>query len=555
MTMTTVAAGQLAPVHGDVQANLATIRALLERAVAGGAGLVVFPELGTTGYAWASAGEVGPLAETVPGPTTDWLTGLCRDLGCHVVVGLVERDGRRLYNSAVLVGPDGLAGRYRKAHLWSWDTCWASAGEQPPGSWETPAGRVGILICADLDYPEAAAWLARAGTDVIAVPTCWSEEPTPSPVWRTRAHDSGTPLVVANVSGEEWGVTFSAGSCVLGGDGRVLSRAAGAEGLAVAAVDLAAGQRHRAARAARLLPADSAAFEALDRNAQLFPVSQLLSPSQTPGIIAVSRPSAPVPVAVVQGGADGDAEEAMEKLAGLLAAPGTPSSAAAPGGRPALAVLPEFSAADLAADPGLPGRLAAACGRHGPTEFVLSVRDERSGQATVLLSADGAVVTSVTVGPDGTRSGPAAALRPVPRPWGTLGLLTAAELLRPEPARCLAVNGADVIAAAGRLADPPVETVPVDGNPRLSLWRVRAGENNCYLAVANATRPDGRGGGSALHGPGYYDLDAPAVALDQVEERAASLGFTLGPATADGLLVTDKPQLAQRRPELYSARS
>lgn len=537
----TVAAAQFAPVHGSVAANLALVRALLERGVARGADLVVFPELATTGYAWESAGEVGQFAEPIPGPVTAWLTERCQEYGCHVVLGLVERAGRRLYNTAVLVGPDGLVGRYRKSKLWSWDTPWATAGGEPPAVWQTPVGRIGILICADLDYPEGTSWLARAGVDLIAVPTCWSDEPTPSPVWRARAHDSAVSFAVANVSGTERGVTFAAGSCVIGEDGRVLDRAADAQGLAVAAVDLSAGSRRRAARAAGLLDMESEAFEALDRNPQIFASSQL------PGVSARTRPAAPVIVAVVQGSAESAAEASLTSLAMRL---GVISRA---GERPTLVVLPSLLVPDLPADPSLLSRLALACGRCAPTEFVVSVLDERSGHTTVLLASHGAVVTSVTVSPEGVRAGAAAPLRPVLRAWGTVGLLTASELLRPEPARCLAVNGSDLIAATGRLADPPVETAPADGMPPFDLWRVRAGENNCYLAVANAILPDGSGGRSALHGPDYYDQRAARVTLNSTEERAVSLPFAFNPTSPVGRMVADKPLLAQRRPELYSA--
>jgi predicted amidohydrolase len=550
--LVTVAAAQFAPVHGDVQANLATIGSLLDLAAGRGAHLVVFPELATTGYAWAEAEELAPFAEPVPGPVTSWLTERCREHGCHVVLGLVERGEPiaalashapaslgPLYNTAVLVGPDGLAGRYRKTKLWSWDTLWAAAGDEPPAVWQTPIGRIGTLICADLDYPEGTSWLARAGADLVAVPTCWSEEPTPSPVWRARARDSATPFAVANVSGEEWGVTFAAGSCVIAGNGGLLDYVAGSQGLAVATIDLSAGRRGRRERTAGNLDTESAAFEALARNAQLF------SSSQFPGIRSRPRPVAPVQVAVVQGRADGDAEADLLSLAGRL---GGLNAAQA------LAVLPTLSTPDLAADPGLLSRLTLACERHAPTEFVVSVLDERTGNTSVLLTCDGTVAASFQVTTSGVRTGAGASLRPVIRSWGAVGLLTAAELLRPEPARCLAVNGSDLIAATGRLADPPVE----DGEaiaegcvPRFDLWRVRAGENNCYLAVANATLPAGRGGRSALHGPAYYDQYAAGVSLARTEERAASFGLNLDPATADGRLVADKPLLAQRRPELY----
>ena len=556
--LVTVAAAQFAPVHGDVRANLDVIGSLLELGSARGADLVVFPELATTGYAWASADKVAPFAEPVPGPVTDWLTARCREYGCHVVLGLAERGGplavpgsraadttpsaarRPLYNTAVLVGPDGLIGRYRKTKLWSWDTLWATAGDQPPPVWPTPVGNVGMLICADMDYPEGTSWLARSGADIVAAPTCWSEEPAPSPVWRARAHDGGVPFAVANVSGTEWGTTFAAGSCVIGETGGLLDHVGDGdgEGLAVAAVDLAAGRRRRRERATRAPDAMSAAYEALDRNAQLFPSVQVPRPggrSRSAGIV------------VVQGPAGGDAEADLASLTTLLA-----------GERPTLVVLPTLIAPDLAADPGLLARLALACHRYPPAEFVLSVLDERTGHTSVLLAADGAIVTSFQVSPGGVRTGEGAPLRPVVRPWGSVGLLAAAELLRPEPGRCLAINGSDLIAATGRLPDPPAEaasggTAAVRGTvPPFNLWRVRAGENNCYLAVANATFPGGRGGRSALQGPDYYDHRAARVTLNSTDERAVALRITLDPATSAGRLAVDKPLLAQRRPDLYT---
>lgn len=558
----TVAAAQFAPAHGDVPANLGLIGQLLRQAAARGADLVVFPELATTGYYWPSGEAIAPYAETVPGPTTRWLTQQCRELGCHVVCGLAERGGapagprprRRapgpagqpaagpaaqcpLFNTAVLVGPGGLVGRYRKAHLWSWDTLWAAAGTQPPAAWSTPLGRVGALICADLDYPEGTSWLAAAGADLVAVPTCWSEEPTPSPVWRTRARDNSLAFVVANVSGTEQSVTFSAGSCVIDEDGRVLDWSHGSRMLASATVDLAAGRARRRQRPPGSDGAAPGACEALDRNAQLFP------PAHSPG----ARPRPALPVAIVQGTAGADAEQDLASLGRRLAGlrPGK-----AP---PALAVFPTLVTPDLDGNRELLPRLALACRDYGPTEVVLSVLDLRTDLTSVVLAAAGTIVTSYQVDGDGQRSGEGAPLRPVIRAWGALGLLTAAELLRPEPARCLAINGSDLIAATGRLTRPPVEAAfpHAPAVPPLDLWRVRAGENNCYLAVANATLPGG-GGMSAIHGPDYYDHAAPRVALAASGPGRASLALTLDPAAPPGRLVADKPLLAQRRPELYA---
>jgi predicted amidohydrolase len=516
--------------------------------VARGADLVVFPELATTGYAWDCTEAIAPYAETVPGPTTSWLAERCREFGCHVVLGLAERGGtpaglaarRQLFNTAVLVGPGGLVGRYRKTKLWSWDTLWATAGARPPAAWPTPIGRIGALICADLDYPEGPSWLAGAGADLVAVPTCWSDEPTPSPVWRARARDNGLAFAVANVSGTEWGVTFSAGSCIIDEAGCVLDWVHASEVLAIATIDLAAGRVRRRRRLAELAQAASDAYEALDRNAQLFPAAD--SPQARP------RPSLPVDVAVVQGAAGGDAGQDLVSLGGRLANLGP---AGAP---PVLAVFPTLVTPDLAGDGDLLSRLALACRDYSPTEIVLSVLDLRTGVTSVALAAAGTIVTSYQVDRDGLRSGDGAPLRPLIRAWGAVGLLAAAELLRPEPARCLAINGSDLIAATGRLLHPPVEAASrrAAAVPPLDLWRVRAGENNCYLAVANATLPGG-GGMSAIHGPAYYDHAAAQVVLTASGAGEASLALTLDPATPSGRLVADKPLLAQRRPELYAS--
>ena len=535
----TVAAAQFGPAHGDVPANLGRISRLLRQAAVRGADLVVFPELATTGYYWPSVEAITPYAETVPGRTTSWLTRHCRELGCHIVCGLAERSARRqLFNTAVLIGPHGLIGRYRKTKLWSWDTLWATAGARPPTAWRTPLGRIGTLVCADLDYPEGTTWLAAEGADLVAAPTCWSEEPAPSPVWRTRARDNSLALAVANVSGTERGVTFSAGSCILDEDGRVLDWADGSEALAVATVDLAAGRVRRRRRTAELALAASDACEALDRNPQLFPAT--CQPDSRP------PPALPVHVAIAQGATGADARQDLVSFIRMIA------DLRLAEGPPALAVFPTLVTPGLASDPGLLPRLALACQDHGSTEIVLSVLDRRTGLTVVALAAAGSIVTSYQVDRDGRRSGDSAALRPVIRAWGAVGLLTAAELLRPEPARCLAINGSDLLAVTGRLARPPVEAAsPHPSIPPLNLWRIRAGENNCYLAVANATRPDG-GGMSAIHGPDYYDHAAARVTLSASGSGTAVLPLILDQATHSGRLTAGKPLLAQRRPELYA---
>ena len=112
-----VAVAQIEPKLGEKERNLEACLARLEAAAAAGAELLVLPECAIPGYMFDSAAEALRFAEEIPGPSTEVLAAACRRLVVHVVCGLLEFDGEQLHNSAVLVGPDGLIGSYRKTHL------------------------------------------------------------------------------------------------------------------------------------------------------------------------------------------------------------------------------------------------------------------------------------------------------------------------------------------------------------------------------------------------------------------------------------------------------
>src|SRR5436190_22869378 len=112
-----VAVAQMQPRLGENERNLETGLARFDEAVAAGAELLVLPECAIPGYMFDNLDEAMPFAEEIPGPSTEELAHACRRLGVHVVCGLLERDGDVLRNAAVLVGPDGLVGCYRKTHL------------------------------------------------------------------------------------------------------------------------------------------------------------------------------------------------------------------------------------------------------------------------------------------------------------------------------------------------------------------------------------------------------------------------------------------------------
>ena len=112
-----VSAVQMDVQLGKKAANLDRMAGFARQAAGEGAGLVVFPECVLTGYCLESREEGFEYAEPIEGPAVEFVADFCRELGLHVVFGLLESDGEKLYNALALVGPGGLLGSYRKAHL------------------------------------------------------------------------------------------------------------------------------------------------------------------------------------------------------------------------------------------------------------------------------------------------------------------------------------------------------------------------------------------------------------------------------------------------------
>jgi predicted amidohydrolase len=165
--------------------------------------LLVLPEFFATGYQFISRAEVSGLSESIPdGETTAFLAATAREKAIYITAGLPERDGDRFYNSAVLVGPDGFIGSYRKTHLYSEETLYFSPGDTGFRVWDTPIGKIGIMICFDWFFPESARTLALMGAEIIAhpanlvLPYC----PQSMPV---RCLENGVFAVTANRIGTE----------------------------------------------------------------------------------------------------------------------------------------------------------------------------------------------------------------------------------------------------------------------------------------------------------------------------------------------------------------
>lgn len=225
----------------------------VREAVDTGAGLVVLPELAVCGSCFADAEEARAAAEAPDGPTVELLRGLSAELGCVLVGGYAELGGEgAVYNSAVLVEDGQVRHNYRKVHLWGRETELFTPGSAAPVAVDTKVGRVAVMICYDLEFPEWVRLAALDGADITAAPCNWPLLPRPSserPIELTKAQASAAvnkvPIVVADRCGAERGTDWIRGSAIIDHSGYVLTRSDPAPGNAdqsivlTASVDLA----------------------------------------------------------------------------------------------------------------------------------------------------------------------------------------------------------------------------------------------------------------------------------------------------------------------------
>lgn len=220
--------------------NVAHGLALAEQAVASGANLLVLPELCNTGYTYCNRTEAYALAEAVPeGPTVQAWQAFAQKHGVYLAAGMAEREGTYLYDTAVLVGPDGYLGKYRKAHLWNCEKLWFRPGDLGFPVFETPIGRIGLMICWDVWFPEVPRLLALQGADIICSLNNWVWTPPPlfddtgkcmaSYLTMTAAHTNNVFIAAANRVGTDRGERFLGCSLIASTQGWPLGKVAGSE--------------------------------------------------------------------------------------------------------------------------------------------------------------------------------------------------------------------------------------------------------------------------------------------------------------------------------------
>ena len=152
---------------GDAEYNTGKAADLLASARAE---LAVLPELCTSGYVFTSKEEVESLAEPLDGRSVAAWKKLAARQNMHIVAGIAERDGDRVFNSAVLVRPAGQVDVYRKAHLFHEEKLWFAPGDTGFNVFDIGTARIGMMVCFDWFFPEACRTLALRGADIICHP-------------------------------------------------------------------------------------------------------------------------------------------------------------------------------------------------------------------------------------------------------------------------------------------------------------------------------------------------------------------------------------------------
>jgi predicted amidohydrolase len=226
-----IALAQISCQQADKKKNLARIGALVEKARKKGAKLVIFPELSLTGYVVRD--EIYQLAETIPGPSTRAVETLAKKTQMHIVFGMPEvseRTKATLHNTAVLIGPDGFIGKYRKMYLPTHSIFEEKRYFRPgyeTAVFNTDLGSIGLIICYDIYFPEVTRLARLRGAELTV---CISASPGIrrsffEVLTLARAIENTSFLAFVNLAGIQDGLQFWGGSRLVGPSGRILVQA------------------------------------------------------------------------------------------------------------------------------------------------------------------------------------------------------------------------------------------------------------------------------------------------------------------------------------------
>ena len=225
-TRVRIACAQMEPRVGETPHNIRRGLELIGEAAAAGAELVVLPELCASGYVFLSREEALEAAEDSTRALTTW-SDAAKAHKVHVVAGFPEHSDDRLYNSAAVIGPEGLIGIHRKLHLWDAENRFFERGNEGIAVFTTRLGRLAVAICYDIWFPEVFRLAALQGADILCVPTNWvpmPDQPADMPAMANvlamaGAHVNSLVVAAADRVGTERGQLFLGRSLIVGHTG------------------------------------------------------------------------------------------------------------------------------------------------------------------------------------------------------------------------------------------------------------------------------------------------------------------------------------------------
>ncbi|GAA1235917.1 amidohydrolase [Prauserella halophila] len=559
----TAAAVQFEPTLFNKEHNIRELLRLVQEAADGGARLITIPEMATTGYCFFDEHEAEAMAEPVPGPTIDRFAAVAAERSVHIVVGMPEREIETglLYNAAVLVGPKGVIGTHRKSHPYIAEPKWAAPGNRGHRVFDTELGRIALLICMDIHFVETARLVALEGADVICHISNWLAERTPAPYWISRAYENSCYLVESNRWGLERGVQFSGGSCIIAPDSTVVASRDSGDGVVHGRIDPEFSRELKQRQGSALSTRRPELYRELQKNTFLWnPLEFFSLYGRSP--LPPGRPSV---VTVVQETFDSSPSRNTDKLLDHL-------EQASSGAAAELVVFPELSISGAAAGQGdlqvlaeesgrELHRVAASCARLN-VWALLGLYESAGPSAAVhnslVLVGPGGVAARhhkvhVPAEETGVTAGSTFTVADIP--VGRIGIAHGEDIGQPETGRILALRGCDLVAVGGTVTTPltqghPGSVIdhgyPIPHGEDPVHWhhmRVRAGENNVYLAFANTPA----GGASGIFGPDTFSFPRT--------ERIATEGSSTATMTVD---TTDGggryPNNVVRRKDLVSMR-
>ena len=561
------AAIQYEPTQFKKEYNISSLLKFCEEAAENGSKLIVTPEMGTTGYCFLDREEIKPLVESIPGPTTDKFYEISKRYDCYIVIGFpeVDKETNLYYNSAVLIGPEGIIGKHRKSHSYIAEPKWSAPGQEHL-VYNTKIGKIAILICMDIHFIETARLVALQDADIIIHISNWLSERTPGPYWISRAFENSAYLIEGNRWGLERTVQFSGGSCIINPDGSIASVIDSGDGICYAEIDIE-WARNREVLGQKVFN---------DRRPEMYmnlPTDPYLwNPIDFFGLYGLN----PLPkgkkskITVAQINSTNEIEDNLNKIINLSV------NAKKEGSE--LIVFPELA---------LTGHLSGSKNAQTIDSPAIKKLMNFSNMHNLYICFGFAenkdkefFNSSILIGPEGILG----VYRKIhlnsnDRKWasegnewkyfdtkiGRIGMLIGYDAIFPESARCLGLYGCDLVLCSsaqegifthGHSGTKVRQNYPIPTGPDPNHWnhfRIRGGENNIFFVYSNIIDKENNfHGKSGIFGPDPFKFPREECLISESENiNHLEVDTTNLDTNYPTNIVRDKSMMSMRQPQHY----